>query len=68
MRMGEDLNKTTVAERVETAMQWERVVASGCTHGQGYLFAPPLPPAAFLALLASRQVWPAEEFRSNGSH
>lgn len=67
-KLGQDLNKTTVAERVETALQWERVVASGCTHGQGYLFAPPLPPAAFLALLASRQVWPAEEFRSNGSY
>lgn len=67
-RLGQDLNKTTVAERVETALQWERVVASGCTHGQGYLFAPPLPPAAFLALLASRQVWPAEQFRSNGSY
>lgn len=67
-RLGQDLNKTTVAEKVETALQWERVVASGCTHGQGYLFAPPLPPAAFLALLASRQVWPAEEFRSNGSY
>ncbi|MFP3883104.1 MAG: putative bifunctional diguanylate cyclase/phosphodiesterase [Actinomycetota bacterium] len=68
VRMGEDLDKTTVAERVETALQWERVVASGCTHGQGYLFAPPLPQAAFLALLASRQVWPADQFRSNGSY
>lgn len=68
VRMGQDLDKTTVAESVETALQWERVVASGCTHGQGYLFAPPLPPAAFLALLASRQVWPAEEFRSKGSY
>ncbi len=66
VRLGHDLNKTTVAESVETALQWERVVASGCTHGQGYLFAPPLQPAAFLGLLASRQVWPAEQFRSNG--
>lgn len=66
MRLARDLNKTTVAEKVETGLQWERLAASGCTHGQGYLFSPPLPPSAFQALMASRQVWPAEMFQTNG--
>lgn len=64
VKLGNDLDKTTVAEMVETELQWERVVASGCTHGQGYLFAPPLPPGAFLTLLASRQAWPSDNFRA----
>lgn len=54
-KLATDLNKKTVAEKVETRAQWERLIASGCTHGQGYLFAPPLPPQAFLALMTSQQ-------------
>ncbi len=58
-RLAQDLDKATVAEHVETGLQWQRVADSGCTHGQGHFFSPPLPPVAFGALLASRQVWPA---------
>jgi EAL domain-containing protein (putative c-di-GMP-specific phosphodiesterase class I) len=38
-----------VAEGVETEEQRARLVAHGCPHAQGYLFARPLEPAALLA-------------------
>jgi diguanylate cyclase (GGDEF)-like protein len=38
-----DLGLPTVAEGVETPEQLERLVAFGCTHGQGYLFGRPEP-------------------------
>lgn len=57
--LARDLHKETVAEHVETGVQWRNVALSGCTHGQGHFFSPPLPDRAFGALLASRQVWPA---------
>lgn len=57
--LARDLHKETVAEHVETGIQWRNVALSGCTHGQGHLFSPPLPDKAFGALIASRQVWPA---------
>ncbi|MEJ2638348.1 MAG: EAL domain-containing protein [Desulfosarcinaceae bacterium] len=41
-----------VAEGIESAGQASRLRALGCNHGQGYLFAPPLPVDRMDALLA----------------
>lgn len=42
-----------VAEGIETQGQAELLRELGCQQGQGYLFARPLPPASFEALLAA---------------
>jgi sensor c-di-GMP phosphodiesterase-like protein len=41
-----------IAEGVESAGQRDRLLALGCTLGQGFFFAEPLEPAAAGALLA----------------
>jgi predicted signal transduction protein with EAL and GGDEF domain len=48
------LGMTSIAEGVETAGQCERLVALGCTLGQGFYFAKPLDPHAAGALLERR--------------
>ena len=52
-----------VAEGVETDEQREALLALGCRHGQGYLFAAPLPASR----LPLRGV-PAPRMRPNGPH
>jgi EAL domain-containing protein (putative c-di-GMP-specific phosphodiesterase class I) len=52
MVIGEALALDVVAEGVETEEQRAELIRSGCKMGQGYLFSPPLPPEAALALLA----------------
>lgn len=49
--LGQALGMGIVAEGVETADQMEVLAAMGCTHLQGYLFSPPLPAPAFIALV-----------------
>lgn len=39
-----DLGQTVTAEGIETAAQLETMRALGCSQGQGYYLAPPLPP------------------------
>lgn len=46
-----DLGLLLTAEGVETEEQRAALVAMGCLHGQGYLFAPALPPDEFESLL-----------------
>ena len=43
--MGRSLEIATVAEGIETAEQAARMRALGCTYGQGYYFAQPIPGA-----------------------
>jgi predicted signal transduction protein with EAL and GGDEF domain len=38
----------SVAEGIETESQRKELTLRGCTHGQGYLFAPPLPSQDFM--------------------
>lgn len=46
------LGKTVVAEGVETPVQEAHLLALGCDELQGYLYAPALPPPAFVAFAA----------------
>ncbi len=49
--MGASLGIMTTAEGVETAEQFERLKAEGCTEVQGYFFSPPRPAADIRGLL-----------------
>ena len=54
--LGRTLSLCTVAEGVEHAAQRDSLRALGCTLGQGYLFARPMPPVEVTALLASERL------------
>jgi diguanylate cyclase (GGDEF)-like protein/PAS domain S-box-containing protein len=45
--LAQALDLVTVAEGIEDAAQQRRLEDLGCTHGQGFLFSRPMPPAAF---------------------
>lgn len=49
--MADALGLTVVAEGIETPAQRDFVAGLGIGHAQGFHFAPPLPPAQFLAFL-----------------
>lgn len=49
--MAHDLGMTVIAEGVETAEQCALLSSVGCDHGQGFLFARPMPPDDFERLL-----------------
>ncbi|MDB5614458.1 MAG: hypothetical protein JWQ22_2111, partial [Devosia sp.] len=51
--LGQSLGMSTTAEGVETEEQLEMVRAHGASEVQGFLFSPPLPPAALANLLHS---------------
>jgi diguanylate cyclase (GGDEF)-like protein/PAS domain S-box-containing protein len=50
--LGHVLRLTTVAEGIETEAQRRALAGFGCQLGQGYLFAPPLPPEQIRSFLA----------------
>jgi diguanylate cyclase (GGDEF)-like protein/PAS domain S-box-containing protein len=52
--LADTLGLTTVAEGVETSLQRDYLLALGCTRGQGYLFARPVPASACEAVLGRR--------------
>lgn len=49
------LGMTVTAEGVETQEHLDRVLAAGCDHAQGYLFARPMPAHEFSAILNRQQ-------------
>jgi EAL domain-containing protein (putative c-di-GMP-specific phosphodiesterase class I) len=51
--IGQELGLDVVAEGVESEAERAKLEALGCTHLQGYLFAPPMPEDEFLAWLQS---------------
>jgi EAL domain-containing protein (putative c-di-GMP-specific phosphodiesterase class I) len=55
--MGASLGMTTTAEGVETAEQFDRLKAEGCSEVQGYLFSAPRPASEIRALI--RRINPA---------
>ena len=54
--LGHSLGMSTTAEGVETEEQLRAVREQGCNEVQGFLFSPPLPPAALANLLHSDAV------------
>jgi len=52
--MAHELGMKVIAEGVETAQQRDLLVAAGCDHGQGYLFARPMSARDFDVFMASR--------------
>jgi diguanylate cyclase (GGDEF)-like protein/PAS domain S-box-containing protein len=52
--MARHLNIKTVAEGIEGWQQLEKLRELGCTHAQGFLFAPPAPAAQCLGLLSGQ--------------
>jgi diguanylate cyclase (GGDEF)-like protein len=59
LRLSQVLHLTTVAEGIETAEQATELQMLGCSIGQGYLFARPLPPAELYELLVSPSPLPS---------
>jgi EAL domain-containing protein (putative c-di-GMP-specific phosphodiesterase class I) len=55
--LGLDLNKTLIAEGVETKEQLEALRRLNCHFGQGYYFSKPLPETEAENLLKKRPVW-----------
>jgi diguanylate cyclase (GGDEF)-like protein len=55
--MAAALGLTTAAEGVETPLQLHAVRQLGCQWGQGFLFAPALPPVGFTELLGRHPRW-----------
>jgi diguanylate cyclase (GGDEF)-like protein len=53
--LGQSLGMSTTAEGIETQEQLDLVRAHGCDEVQGFLFSPPLVPAALEKLLGSDQ-------------
>jgi diguanylate cyclase (GGDEF)-like protein len=53
--LGDLLSLRTVAEGIETAAQQERLLALGCTLGQGFHFSRPISAAEVAALVKRRQ-------------
>jgi EAL domain-containing protein (putative c-di-GMP-specific phosphodiesterase class I) len=53
IQLARSLGMDTVAEGVETTAQREILAALGCDYGQGWLFAPALPPPHAAALIAA---------------
>jgi diguanylate cyclase (GGDEF)-like protein/PAS domain S-box-containing protein len=51
--LGRNLGLDVVAEGVETAETWDRLVALGCTAAQGYYLSRPVPGADLLAWMAA---------------
>jgi EAL domain-containing protein (putative c-di-GMP-specific phosphodiesterase class I) len=56
-----NLDLAVVAEGVETAEQLAALKAIGCDDAQGYLFSPPVPPAAVAPLLDRAVRWAHEQ-------
>jgi diguanylate cyclase (GGDEF)-like protein len=53
IRMGKALNLTSLAEGVETVGQADWLTKAGCDLGQGYFFAPPMPPDQLRPMLTN---------------
>lgn len=54
IQMANSLNLTTVAEGAETQAEAELLTKLGCTQGQGYYWARPMPEAEFIRFAISR--------------
>ncbi|HET7314746.1 putative bifunctional diguanylate cyclase/phosphodiesterase [Salinisphaera sp.] len=53
LSLGANLGMTTIAEGIETDLQYQRLVDSGCASAQGYLISRPLPSERIASYLAT---------------
>jgi diguanylate cyclase (GGDEF)-like protein/PAS domain S-box-containing protein len=53
VRLARQLDLQVIAEGVETEQQRDSLMAMGCTHGQGFYFAPPMPWEQVLDLVST---------------
>ncbi|MFO0750580.1 MAG: bifunctional diguanylate cyclase/phosphodiesterase [Myxococcota bacterium] len=58
--LSQRIGAEVIAEGIETALQLGALRRLGCTSGQGYLFAPALPPESATRLLEEARAWPLE--------
>ncbi len=56
IRLSQVLRLRTVAEGIETPAQATELQLLGCTHGQGYLFARPLPAAELHEMMSTAAI------------
>jgi diguanylate cyclase (GGDEF)-like protein/PAS domain S-box-containing protein len=61
IELGRMLELTTVAEGIEDAQQLDLLRSLGCSMGQGYLFAKPLPADELRAFVAETPAYPLPE-------
>ena len=62
LALGEALGMNVVVEGIETREQHQELLALGCKHGQGYLYARPMSGAEFLAWLDQHYRFGGEVF------
>ena len=55
VHLAKDLQRTVVAEGIETEPQMQSLRDCGVQEGQGYIVSPPLPYAKFIALIEARR-------------
>jgi len=66
--LSQRIGAAVIAEGIETRTQLAALRGLGCTAGQGFFFAPPLPPDAARRLLEERRHWPIEELGLQSPH
>jgi EAL domain-containing protein (putative c-di-GMP-specific phosphodiesterase class I) len=60
INLGRNLGLTVVAEGVEEQSQLEYLISQGCSSGQGYLFARPMPAVLCAEWLISQKGTPIQ--------
>jgi len=58
--LSQRIGAAVIAEGIETATQLSALRELGCTAGQGFYFAPPLPPESARRLMEEGRNWPIE--------
>ena len=58
--LSQRIGAAVIAEGIETATQLSALRDLGCTAGQGFYFAPPLPPESARRLMEEGRNWPIE--------
>ncbi|CAN5315775.1 hypothetical protein BH10ACI2_BH10ACI2_20600 [soil metagenome] len=63
-----ELEKSVIAEGIETSGQQKILTAVGCQYGQGFLFSKPIDAASAEQMLSTREHWQGLEFQPMPNH